>query len=79
MQYTGPRNGGTAVSGTAYIPGYWRFDAMANYKVTDNVDVRLNVQNITNTVYYDAVYRSATPFAYIGPGRSFSLTTAVKF
>jgi catecholate siderophore receptor len=78
-QYTGPRNGGTAVSGTAYIPGYWRFDAMANYKVTDNVDVRFNVQNITNKVYYDAVYRSGTPFAYIGPGRSFSLTTAVKF
>lgn len=78
-QYTGPRNGGTSVSGTAYIPGYWRFDAMANYKVTENVDVRFNVQNITNKVYYDAVYRSATPFAYIGPGRSFSLTTSVKF
>lgn len=78
-QYTGPRNAGTSVSGTAYIPGYWRFDAMANYKVTDNVDVRFNVQNITNKVYYDAVYRSTTPFAYIGPGRSFSLTTSVKF
>lgn len=79
VQYTGPRNGGTSVSGNSYIPGYWRFDAMANYKLTDNVDVRFNVQNITDVVYYDAIYRSSTPFAYVGPGRWFSLTTAVKF
>lgn len=77
--YSGPRNGGTTVSGTAYIPSYWRFDAMASYRLTDNVDVRFNVQNITNVVYYDALYRSGTPFAYVGPGRSFSLTTSVKF
>jgi len=56
-----------------------RFDAMASYKITENVDVRLNVLNITNKLYYDAIYRSATRFAFVGPGRSALLTTAFKF
>ncbi|HEX2886444.1 TonB-dependent siderophore receptor [Vineibacter terrae] len=77
--YSGPRYGGTYAAGTAHIPGYWRFDAMASYKITENVDVRLNVLNLTNKLYYDALYRSATPFAYVGPGRSALLTTAFKF
>ncbi|HKU99629.1 MAG TPA: TonB-dependent receptor, partial [Vineibacter sp.] len=77
--YSGPRYGGTFAAGTAHIPGYWRFDAMASYKITDNVDIRLNVLNLTNKLYYDAVYRSGTPFAFVGPGRSALLTTAFKF
>ena len=77
--WSGPRYGGTFAAGTAHIPGYWRFDAMASYKITENVEVRLNVLNITNKLYYDAIYRSATPFAFVGPGRAALLTTSFKF
>jgi catecholate siderophore receptor len=79
VYYSSPRYGGTFAAGPAHVPGYWRFDAMASYKITDNVDVRLNVLNITNKLYYDAIYRSTTPFAFVGPGRSALLTTAFKF
>ncbi|HEX2886443.1 TonB-dependent siderophore receptor [Vineibacter terrae] len=79
VYYTSARYGGTFAAGPAHVPGYWRFDAMASYKITENVDVRLNVLNITNKLYYDAIYRSTTPFAFVGPGRAALLTTAFKF
>ena len=71
--------GGTSVSGTAHVPGYWRFDAVARYHVTDHAELRLNVLNLTDKVYYDAIYRSGTPFAYIAPGRSANLSLALHF
>jgi catecholate siderophore receptor len=78
--YSGPRYGGTFGATSAHIPGYWRFDVMAAYKLTENVDIRLNVINLTNKLYYDAIYRSTgAPFSYVGPGRSALLTTAFKF
>ncbi|MEE2691251.1 MAG: TonB-dependent siderophore receptor [Pseudomonadota bacterium] len=68
--YQGERFGGTTVAGDRSIPGYWRFDAFAGWRVTDRVEVSVNVLNATDKVYYDALYRSGTPFAYIAPGRS---------
>ena len=52
------------------IPSYWRLDLFGGYQLTDNVEVSFNVLNVTDEVYYDALYRSATPFTYIAPGRS---------
>ena len=78
--YVGRRHGGTFVETSASIDGYWRFDLMAKYKITDYAEVRLNVLNITNKLYYDAIYRSTTtPFAYVGPGRSALLTGSLSF
>jgi catecholate siderophore receptor len=77
--YIGRRYGGTFTSTNASIPAYWRFDAMANYKVFENVDFRVNVLNITNVANFDSIYRSATPFAYIGPGRAALFTLAARF
>ena len=68
--------GGTQLAGTAKVPGYVRFDAVARYALSDNIQMRLNVLNLTDKRYYDAIYRSGSPFAYIAPGRSafFTLT-----
>lgn len=77
--YASTRYGGSNVAGTASLPGYWRFDATARYRVTSNVEFRLNVLNLTNKVYYDAIYRSGTPFAYVAPGRSALLTASLGF
>jgi catecholate siderophore receptor len=68
--------GGSQLAGTAKVPGYVRFDAVARYALSDNVQMRVNVLNVTDKRYYDAIYRSGSPFAYIAPGRSafFTLT-----
>jgi catecholate siderophore receptor len=72
--------GGTFAA-TTYnkLPGYWRFDAFAEAKVTQNLKLTLNVLNVFDKVYYDAFYRSNTPFAYIAPGRTVLLTASAKF
>ena len=72
--------GGTFAA-TTYnkLPGYWRFDAFAEAKVTQNFKLTLNVLNVFDKVYYDAFYRSNTPFAYIAPGRTVLLTASARF
>ncbi|MFC6623201.1 TonB-dependent receptor [Novosphingobium panipatense] len=59
------------------IPGYWRFDATASARLTENIDVRVNVQNLTNKRYYDRTY--TTHFATIAPGRSAFATVSLKY
>jgi catecholate siderophore receptor len=60
------------------LPDYWRFDAMAGYKVTENVSLQLNVINLLDETYYDSAHTSGG-FAYVAPGRTALLTTNVKF
>lgn len=67
-------SGGSTAAGDAHVDGYTRFDAVARWKPVDWMEARLNVLNLTNKRYYDAIYRSGTPFAYIAPGRSAFLT-----
>lgn len=76
--YNSKRFGGSTIGGTANLPAYWRFDATARAMVADRVEVQLNVLNLTNKTYYDAIYRSGTPFAYVAPGRSALLSVRVK-
>jgi catecholate siderophore receptor len=57
----------------------WRFDLLSEYKFSENFSAQLNVINITNALYYDAVYRNATPFAFVAPGRAGYLTLNWKF
>jgi catecholate siderophore receptor len=41
---------------TAYVPDYWKFDAMLSYKVTPKSTIQLNVYNINNANYYAQYY-----------------------
>lgn len=77
--YSSEKHGGRNSAGSATLPAYWRFDVMSEYEVTEAVDVRVNVLNLTDETYYDATYASATPFSYIAPGRAGYMTLAVKF
>jgi catecholate siderophore receptor len=70
---------GEATTVNASIPGYVRFDAVAEFHPTDNLELRLNVLNLTDKRYYDAIYRSGSPFSYIAPGRSATLTAKMTF
>ena len=37
---------------TAYVPEFWKFDAMISYKVDEKSTVQFNVYNLTNELYY---------------------------
>jgi catecholate siderophore receptor len=71
--------GGTfgAINGNV-LPSHWRFDAFTEYKIDKNITAKLSVNNILNTTYYDAFYRSNSPFVFIAPGRSVWLTLRGK-
>lgn len=71
--------GGTIGAGTASVPGYVRFDAVARYRITEQAELRLNVLNLTDRRYFDAIYRSGSPFSYVAPGRSAFLTLTAGF
>ena len=75
-------NGGVAATATPYptrLPHHWRFDAFVEGKLTDNLLLKLNVQNLLDTTYYDSLYQSAVPFIGIAPGRAVSISAEVKF
>lgn len=60
------------------IPAYWTFDAFAAYKFSENYSARINVNNIANTDYYLAGYRSGH-FLYKGDERRATMTITAKF
>jgi len=68
----------TGSDGRVTLPGYTVYDMFASYQVSDELDVRLNVQNLTDKDYYTAVYRGGS-IAYIGDGRSANATLTYKF
>jgi catecholate siderophore receptor len=72
--------GGTfgAINGNV-LPSHWRFDAFAEYKLDRNWTAKLSVNNIFDKTYYDAFYRSNSPFVFIAPGRSAWLTVRARF
>ena len=58
---------------------WWRFDAFAEYKLTNNIELKLTGLNLTNELYYDAIYQAAETFAFVAPGRAGYLTVKVKY
>jgi catecholate siderophore receptor len=73
--------GGTflaANQGTS-IPAYWRFDAFAEAKVSQNWRLKLFVNNIFDKRYYDALYQSATPFVLEAPGRTVAFVMSARY
>lgn len=59
------------------VPGYWRFDANASFKINDAIQLQANVQNIGNKLYYDKAY--AAHYASQAPGRTALLTLNLKY
>jgi catecholate siderophore receptor len=41
---------------TAYVPEFWKFDAMVSYKVDPKSTIQLNIYNITDVLYYAQYY-----------------------
>jgi len=78
--WRGSVQGGTfAATNGNTLPSYWRFDLMADYHVNDDTTVNFRIDNVLDETYYDALYRSGTPFVYTAPGRSASISVSMKF
>lgn len=60
------------------VPEYTVADLFANYQITSDMDVRVNIGNISNEDYYLAAYRSGA-FLYKGDERNIRLTLDYSF
>jgi catecholate siderophore receptor len=65
------------INNTKYAPGYSRFDAMGSYELNKHISLQLNVQNLTDKLYFDRV--SSPHYAGVGAGRSATLTANFKY
>ena len=61
------------------LPSYWRFDVFAEAKIDKNWTAKVFVNNLTNKLYYDALYQSATPFVFVAPGRSATFMLSARY
>ena len=62
---------------TKYVPGYVRYDTMARYNVNKNVDLQLNVNNLSDKRYFTKAY--ASHYATEAEGRSAVLSLNFKY
>jgi catecholate siderophore receptor len=56
------------------VPGYWVFNAMAKYPLTERVDLRVNVYNLADNYYIDQVHP-----AHLVPGAARSATLGINY
>ncbi|WP_308237918.1 TonB-dependent receptor domain-containing protein [Phenylobacterium sp. J426] len=72
-------NQGGAGGGTnrIYAPSYWRFDAFASYRISANVDLQLNIQNLADEDYI--IRTNGVHHADYGPARQAILTLNVRY
>lgn len=59
------------------VPSYWRYDAMATYRLSKNVDLQLNLQNLTDKRYFDQVFQ--THYTHVAPGRTALMSANFHF
>jgi catecholate siderophore receptor len=66
---------------TAGVPDYVVFNAMTSYEVTDRFKLQLNVNNLTNKLYFTGVYYSdyTENHALPNPGRTVIGTASYRF
>ena len=65
------------LANTKYVPGYVRYDAMARYNVNKNVDLQLNVNNLSDERYFTKAF--ASHYATEAEGRSAVLSVNFKY
>jgi catecholate siderophore receptor len=56
------------------VPGYWVFNTMANYPLTERTSLQLNLNNLSNRYYYDQVHPG-----HIVPGAGFTALAGLNF
>ncbi|NUF65474.1 TonB-dependent siderophore receptor [Acinetobacter bereziniae] len=62
---------------TKFVPGYVRYDAMARYNINKNVDLQLNLNNLSDKRYFTKAY--ASHYATEAEGRNAVLSINFKY
>jgi catecholate siderophore receptor len=73
--YMSKRYGNAA--NTFVVPDYWRYDAMASWTVNRNLDLQLNLQNLTDERY--ALRPYSNHMVQIAPGRTALVKLNVRY
>jgi catecholate siderophore receptor len=73
-RFVGKRFGNTI--NTRFVDAYWTFDLMASYPISNHVDLKLNLYNLTDKYYFD---RLGGGHVVPGPGRSATISTSFRF
>ncbi|HEY9284350.1 MAG TPA: TonB-dependent siderophore receptor, partial [Pyrinomonadaceae bacterium] len=73
-RYGGRRYGNN--TNARYVDGYWLLDLTASYPLSPHVELRLNVNNLTDAYYFD---RIAGGHVVPGPARAVLLGTNFRF
>ena len=73
--YVDQRFGNTG--NTVWVPSYTTYDAMASFVISDRTLLQVNLQNLTDEVYYVRPY--ASHYASLGPSRSAVLSATIQF
>jgi catecholate siderophore receptor len=86
VTYSGEVYGGHLAANEAnnHTVPWWRFDAFAEYELSKNWEVEVSGLNLTNELYYDAIYQAPDQppggtFAFVAPGRAGYLTVKYKY
>ena len=61
---------------TRFVDAYWTFDVMASYPISKHMDLKLNLYNLTDKLYFD---RIGGGHIVPGPGRAAMLSTSFRF
>jgi catecholate siderophore receptor len=61
---------------TRWVDAYWTVDVMASYPISQHMDLKLNLYNLTDKFYFD---RIGGGHIVPGPGRSAMLSTSFRF
>ncbi|HZN07384.1 MAG TPA: TonB-dependent siderophore receptor [Pyrinomonadaceae bacterium] len=61
---------------TRFVDAYWTFDVMASYPISEHIDLKLNLYNLTDKFYFD---RIGGGHIVPGPGRMAMLGTSFRF
>lgn len=66
---------------TAGVPSYVVFNEMASYQVNKNLKLQLNLNNLTNKLYYSSIYYDEIDenHAVPAPGRTLILSANVRY
>jgi catecholate siderophore receptor len=73
-RFVGRRFGNTI--NTRFVDAYWTFDVMASYPLTNHIDLKLNLTNLTDKYYFD---RLGGGHVVPGPGRAAIFGTSFRF
>ena len=76
-----------ANAGNNHTVDWWRFDAFAEYEISKNWEIEVTGLNLTDELYYDAIYQAPGlppnadngTFAFVAPGRAGYLTVKWKY